>query len=317
MVALLGACALLLVACGGSGSSAGCTTVTGNAAPVSAGVSGSWPDPNGNLANTREVAGSTVSSADVSKLEQAWAFKLSGAAAVGIAGSGSLAANPIVQDGVVYLQDLDSNVYALSLASGKLAWEYRCNAPERSGPGPNGVAVDGGRVYGETPTAAFALNAQSGKPVWVNGHLLGTGQGTFGIQPEVADGRVYLGSQYGIAPGGGVLIALNAVTGAELWKFNTVPAGRGVRALGLGSGGAWDTPLVLGDGSVTYGIGNPYQSPASAIAHPAAQLYTNSEVNLDAAPESCAGTTRRCRTTSRTTTCRHRRSRLGSATFRS
>jgi glucose dehydrogenase len=34
---------------------------------------------------------------------------------------------------------------------------------------------------------------------------------------------------------------------------------------------------------VTYGIGNPYQTPAAAIAHPAAQLYTDSDVNLDAA----------------------------------
>ena len=56
-----------------------------------------------------------------------------------------------------------------------------------------------------------------------------------------------------------------------------------MESLGLGSGGAWETPLVGTDGSVTYGIGNPYQSMESAIAHPAAQLYTNSDVNLDAA----------------------------------
>jgi len=34
---------------------------------------------------------------------------------------------------------------------------------------------------------------------------------------------------------------------------------------------------------VTFGIGNPYQSLGSAIAHPSRQLYTDSEVNLDAA----------------------------------
>ena len=57
----------------------------------------------------------------------------------------------------------------------------------------------------------------------------------------------------------------------------------GVTALGLGSGGAWETPLVGSDGSVTFGIGNPYQSIGSAIAHPSADLYTDSEVNLDSA----------------------------------
>jgi outer membrane protein assembly factor BamB len=81
-----------------------------------------------------------------------------------------------------------------------------------------------------------------------------------------------------------VLLALNSSSGAVLWRFNTVLGPEpGVQALGVGSGGAWETPLVSGDGSVTYGIGNPYQTPAAAIAHPAADLYTDSDVNLDAA----------------------------------
>jgi alcohol dehydrogenase (cytochrome c) len=286
-VAVLGACSLLIAGCGGHKATAaipGCKTITANVAVSTAGTSGSWPYSNADLANTREAPHSAISAADVSRLKPAWTFKLTGTAAAGVAGSGSLAANPIVQGGVVYQQDLDSNVYAVALASGKLEWEYECNAPEQSGPGPNGVAVLDGRVYGATPTAVFALGATTGKPVWVNTHVLSSGQGTFGIQPQVTDGRVYLGSQYGIGPGGGVLIALNASTGAVLWKFNTVLGlDRGVRAARLGSGGVWETPLVGGDGSVTYGIGNPYQTPASALAAPSAQLYTNSDANLDAA----------------------------------
>jgi outer membrane protein assembly factor BamB len=286
-VVVLGACSLVIAACGGSSTSAtrpACKTITGSTAASTAGAPGSWPYPNADLANTRVAPDSTISSANVSRLTPAWTFKLSGAAAAGVEQSGSLAANPVVQGGVVYLQDLDSNVYALGLTSGKLVWEYECNEPEKSGPGPNGVAVVGGRVYGATPTAVFALSATTGKPIWTSTHLLNSGQGTFGIQPQVADGRVYLGSQYGNGPGGGVLIALNAWNGAALWKFNTVLGeDPGVQALGLGSGGVWETPLVGSDGSVTFGIGNPYQTPASAIAHPAAQLYTNSDVSLDAA----------------------------------
>jgi alcohol dehydrogenase (cytochrome c) len=289
-LAWLGACAVLIAACGGStahrtvATGDGCRLETMNAAPSSPRASGSWPYPNANLANTRVASGSTISAANVSKLKPAWTFKLAGKAALGVTGYGSLAANPVVQGGLVYLQDLDSNVYALSLDSGKLDWEYLCNAPERSGPGPNGVAVADGRVYGQTPTSVFALSGAAGKTVWVNTHVLNSGQGTFGIQPVAADDRVYLASQYGSGPGGGVLIALNASSGAVLWKFNTLtgPA-PGVRALGLGAGGAWETPLVGTDGSVTYGIGNPYQTPAMALSHPAAMPYTNSEVNLDAA----------------------------------
>jgi alcohol dehydrogenase (cytochrome c) len=287
--ALLAAAGVLLAGCGGSGSaaaSAGCTTVSTNAtaATTTTTGSGSWPYSNVDLANTRDATGSTISSANVSRLAQAWTFKLTGKAALGVTPYGSLTANPIVVGGVVYVQDLDSNVYALALATGQLEWEYRCDQPEKSGPGPNGVAVADGRVYGLTPTAAFAVSAATGKTIWANSGLLGKGQGTFGIQPQVADGRVYLASQYGSGPGGGVLLALGASNGAVLWRFNTVAGPEpAVQALGVGSGGAWETPLVGDDGSVTYGIGNPYQSPAAASAHPAADLYTDSDVNLDAA----------------------------------
>jgi glucose dehydrogenase len=59
--------------------------------------------------------------------------------------------------------------------------------------------------------------------------------------------------------------------------------GAGVQAIGAGAGGAWETPLVGRDGSVTFGIGNPYQSAAAAIANPSKELYSDSDVNLDAA----------------------------------
>ena len=291
-LALLCALGSLVAGCGGSGTatpSTACKTLTTAAASsgpetASPNSEGAWLDSNGNLANTRVAIGSNIASANVSKLTQAWSFKLGGKAAIGVRPYGSLTANPIVEDGVVYLQDLDSNVYALSLATGKLRWEYQCNQPEQSGPGPNGVALSGGRVYGLTPTTAFALSASTGHEIWVKGDLLDKGQGTFGIQPQAADGRVYLASQYGSGPGGGVLIALRASSGAVIWKFNTVHGAEpGVQALGLGAGGAWETPLVSSDGSVTYGIGNPYQTVNEAIKQPSRDLYTDSAVNLDAA----------------------------------
>jgi outer membrane protein assembly factor BamB len=258
---------------------------TTKAFPGAAMPTGSWPYPNGDIANTRDATGSAISSANVSSLREAWAFKLAGSTTSGVAKAvGSLTAPPVVVDGVVYLQDEDANVYALSLATGVLRWEYRVNVPEKSGPGPDGVAVADGAVYGDTSTSVFALSAATGKTIWVDRHLLNPGQGSFEIQPQVADGRVYLASAYGSGPGGGVLMALSAATGRRLWTFNTVLGpGKGVRALGVGSGGAWETPLVGSDGSVTFGIGNPYQSVGSAIAHPSRQLYTDSEVNLDAA----------------------------------
>jgi outer membrane protein assembly factor BamB len=269
-----------LLAAGCSSGPAG-STVSNPKAPKPA---GSWPYPNGDLANTRVAAGSVISSANVSGLRQAWSFKLTGSAVHAAPTYGSLAAAPVVTNGVVYMQDLNANVYALSLATGKLKWEFQVNSPEKSGPGPDGVAVVGGTVYGDTSTTVFALNASTGKTVWTSKNLLSSGEGYFEIQPQVAGGRVYLASAYGLARGGGVLMALNAATGRLLWRFNTlVSVDKAANGVGVGSGGAWETPLVGSDGSVTFGIGNPYQSAATAIADPSAQLYTDSDVNLDAA----------------------------------
>jgi alcohol dehydrogenase (cytochrome c) len=277
-MSLLVAATLLVAACtsGSAGPAPVSTRFAGATAPA-----GSWPYPDGDIANTRDALDSAISASNVSSLREAWTFKLAGTTSAGV---GSLTAPPVVSNGVVYLQDEAANVYALALGTGKLKWEYQVDIPEKSGPGPDGVAVVDGTVYGDTSTSVFALNAATGKTIWVDSSLLNSGQGSFDIQPQVADGRVYLASAYGSGAGGGILMALNAATGSPLWKFNTVtgPA-KGVQALGLGSGGAWETPLVGSDGSVTFGIGNPYQSLAEAIDNPSRELYTDSAVNLDAA----------------------------------
>ena len=276
---LILAVGVVLAGCSSTSTPAG-STVTN---PDAAKPAGSWPYPNGDLENTRDAAGATISSANVAGLQQAWTFKLPSSLVTSGPGFGSLAATPIVTRGVVYLQDLGDNVYALALATGKLQWEYQVSSAIVEG-GPNGVALAGGVVYGDTMTTVFALSAATGKTIWVDRDLLSDGQGTFGIQPLVANGRVYLASSIGTVPTGGILLALNASTGKLLWKFSTVvPASNGAAQTPYGSGGAWETPLPGSDGSVTFGTGNAYQSAAEAIARPSPWLYTDSEVNLDAA----------------------------------
>jgi outer membrane protein assembly factor BamB len=238
-----------------------------------------------------------ISSANVSQLKQAWTFRITSKPD---AGTGALTASPVVVDGVVYIQDMQANVYALDLATGKLRWEHQFNIRELGGPGPDGVAVADGLVYGDTAYTVFALSAATGKTVWVDTNLLPGGhgiaagesggglfgaEGVFDIQPQVIAGRVYLASAIGSGPGGGVLLALDAATGKVIWKFNTmVGSATATRTLqAVGAGGAWEPPLVGSDGSVTFGVGNPYQSPANAMAHPSPLLYADSAVNLDAA----------------------------------
>jgi alcohol dehydrogenase (cytochrome c) len=275
--------ATLLVSLGGL--SAACSSApaaTAVTTPDTATPAGSWPYPNADLENTRDAGASTISSANVASLRQAWTFKLAPSLVTNGPGFGSLTATPIVTGGVVYLQDNGGNVYALELATGKLKWEYQVSAKITEA-GPDGVAVAGGVVYGDTTNTVFALSASTGKVIWDDQALLNGGQGEFTIQPQVANGRVYLASSIGIGSTGGVLLALNASTGAVVWSFNTVLPASNEGTSVYGTGGAWETPLVGSDGSVTFGIGNPYQTAAHAIAHPSAELYTDSDVNLDAA----------------------------------
>ena len=78
--ALLVSVTMLPATTGGGSSSAPVTTTF----PGATSPSGQWPYPNGDLANTREAPGSVISSANVSQLREAWAFKLTGKAAAGV-----------------------------------------------------------------------------------------------------------------------------------------------------------------------------------------------------------------------------------------
>ena len=111
---------------------------------------------------------------------------------------------------------MKSNVFALDLQTGRLQWRHLFSATNE---GPNGLAVDGGRVYGATDSTAFALDAKTGRLLWRR--FVVTAAARFvDVAPLVADGIVYM-STIGLPPNGkGVLYALDAATGAVRWKFD-------------------------------------------------------------------------------------------------
>ena len=103
---------------------------------------------------------SAITSADVSNLEVAWTVPLTISTAHT---DGAYATTPVVVNGVVYVQDLDSDVMAISLATGKVLWTHDYDSPNG---GPDGVTVADGIVYAATNHAAVALNAATGAQVW-------------------------------------------------------------------------------------------------------------------------------------------------------
>jgi glucose dehydrogenase len=275
--------AALLAACGGSPSvqgtptpvpcntsaAAGATSVAPGAPVEDVSYATEWPSPNQNLYNTR-VAHSTIASTNVSKLGMAWTLPLQGSGP-----NGADVANPVIANGIAYLQDGASNVIAVQDATGRVLWTHEYNSIPRQG--PNGVTFANGRIYGVTACGVFALDAQTGRQVWYDTHLA-TGQVNFDIAPQVANGKVFVSSA--ITVGGGIIYALDAATGAALWSFQTVVDKRG-QQLKATAGGAWDALLIGPDNSVYAGIGNPYLSLQEAQATPSRQLYTDSIVKLN------------------------------------
>lgn len=206
-----------------------------------------WPAPNQDLASTRSLADSEIDSANVPELRPAWRFRFRGSPGP----SGIFASTPVAASGRVYLQDLNSSVYALELSNGELVWESRRAAPNT---GPNGLAIGYGRIYASTDAAAFALDAETGRALWRT-RLAGPTEQFVQIAPVVARGLVYT-STVGFPPGGrGALYAVDADAGDVAWRFPVIRDRWRFPRL-AGGGGAWN-PLSVDDGRVYAGTSNP------------------------------------------------------------
>ncbi len=141
-----------------------------------------------------------------------------------------IVSEPIVVDGVAYVSAPLSKVYAVDAASGQLLWKFdpkvRLNLAingSYSARTNGGVAVWDGKVYvGTGDCRLIAINATTGKQEWESPVCDATQTGITGA-PHVAKGKVFMGyngSDDGVR---GSLVAFDAATGKEVWRFWTVP----------------------------------------------------------------------------------------------
>jgi outer membrane protein assembly factor BamB len=235
-----------------------------------------WPEPGGDVASTRSVGG-PIDAASVPRLRVAWRFRFPDSPTF----SGVDAATPLVLNGRVYVQTLRSNVYALNARTGAVIWRRRFSRPDG---GPNGLATDGSRLFGNTDTSAFALSAKTGALLWT--HKLTAAAEPIDIAPLAADGLVFTSSTGLTAEGRGTLFALRALTGKLVWRFDTILGGWRVPREASG-GGAWWQPTLDGAGSLYVGNSNPLPwggSPKypNGAAYAGRDLYTDSLIVLNA-----------------------------------
>ena len=171
-----------------------------------------------------------VTDQNIGKLGLAWATDIESPM--------GLATEPIVVDGVIYLSLPQSRVYAVDAASGKVLWRFdpkvrldrmRNSWSARSN---RGLAVWAGKVYvGTGDCRLVAIAAASGEEAWESPVCDGNQTGITGA-PHVAKGKVFIGyngSDIGVR---GSVVAFDAETGKQAWRFWTVP---GNPALGFES----------------------------------------------------------------------------------
>jgi alcohol dehydrogenase (cytochrome c) len=196
--------------------------------------------------------------------------------------SGVVASTPLIVDGIVYVQTLHSNVYALNARTGRPEWIRRFGST--SG-GPNGLSAGDGRLYGVTDTAVFALAPKTGRVLW--SHRVTTKAAPLDIAPAVGDGLVIVGTSAQAHGGRGSLMALAAGSGRVVWRRSTIRGAWAQPKLAAG-GGVWWTPTIDSSGGLWVGTANPLPwggttalPNGGAYAGPA--LYTDSLLSLTAA----------------------------------
>jgi alcohol dehydrogenase (cytochrome c) len=250
----------------------------------------------------------TIHRGNVQRLHKAWTLALD---------PGSNEITPLVHDGVLFVYS-GAVVQAVDAASGRPLWRYEHDSRRQLPAGMQGesrrapayggqrrqarsVALFGHALY--VPTAdghVLALDARSGKLLWDRA-INGNDAPNTGLQlssgPLVARGMVMIGASLGLTNKGGCfIVALDALTGEERWRFHTVarpgtPGGdtwNDAPAAERFGGGVWTTGSYDPQLNLAYfGVGNTYNT--ATLLEPRAGskgvtkndgLYTNATLAL-------------------------------------
>ena len=262
--------ALCAVAAGVAACSGGDDTGAGSGEAAAETATGEWARVGFDLANTRATDDESIGVDDVDDLAPAWALD----GVTGVSGT------PAVVDGTVYVGDWTSHVRALDAATGEERWAHDLESSYVGG----SVAVDGDVVYvGTFDARIVALDRATGELAWETDIDPYPKAVVFG-SPVVADGLVVtgVGSFEVFVPSDpptfrGTVVALDADTGDEVWRFHVTD-----EAAGEGAGvSVWSSPAIDRERGVLYiGTGQAYSLPAPARSDSlvALDLATGEEV---------------------------------------
>ncbi len=245
-----------------------------------------WLTYNGSYDGARHSALTQINRNNVQDLELKWMLQNQV--------FGAWQSNPIVVDGVMYITQRPNDVIAMDPVTGRVFWVYKHTPAENArvccGANNRGIAILGDKVYmGTLDARLIALDRINGKPLW--NIEVGDVNLAYSITmaPLIVKDKVIVGvggGEFGIR---GYVVAYDADTGEEAWKFYTIPApGEPNHDSWEGDdwehGGApvWITGSFDPELNLTYwGVGNPGPdwNPGQ---RPGDNLYSDSVIALDA-----------------------------------
>lgn len=244
-----------------------------------------WLTYSGAYGSNRHSTLSQINSRNVGLLSVRWVHQLVG-------GHDKIESTPIVRDGIMYFTVPPGRVLAIDAATGHQIWVH--DHPytfEGGGEGPlgqnRGVALLGERVFvGTWDSKLTALSAATGKMLWEV--TVGEYPGTYiSGAPLVYRDLVVTGVGSPPGFGRGFIVAYDANTGKERWRFMTVP-GQGAPgnetwagdSWRKGGAGTWLTGSYDPQSDVLYwGVGNP-RPDFDASTRRGDNLYSDSVVAL-------------------------------------
>ncbi|UBU09405.1 outer membrane protein assembly factor BamB family protein [Nonomuraea gerenzanensis] len=269
--------------------------------PASLGVTGKdFPKVCGNLANTNYSPLHQINARTVRRLGGAWHVNLEGGST-----SAAQQSTCVVQNGVLYVQTTQQNVFAVDGRTGAVKWKTNLGTKQTN---MRGVALGEGLVFSTSgANIVYALRQDTGEIAWQR-QLITDGEGggdTGGCDPQNGqcggltgtlagavvywDGLIYVGMQGSTGGARGRAYALKAGTGEVAWTFWSCP-GEGQFGNDTWEGESWKTggavpwihPAVDPDlGLVYWTFGGSYPRLDGATRG-GDNLFANSIVAIDA-----------------------------------
>lgn len=264
-----------------------------------------WTTVGGDWTNARHSALTQINKQTVNRLGAAWVSKR-------FENGASSRSTPVVKDGLMFMT-AGVRVYALNAKTGDVVWTWRpemgetrvTNVDSTGGliqalnagigfPNPSGVAVGEGLVFvGLMNGEIAALSQRSGELRWrqqIGDDPPKKGQ-SVSAAPVYAHGTLFAGLANGDWALRGRVVALDAKTGRQLWRFFTIPgpgdAGHETWSHDndvwkLGGGGVWLTGALDEEVGLVYFVtGNAVPQEGGGI-RAGNNLYTASIIALHA-----------------------------------